>query len=206
MTQCFLPRVQPFQTFSLVHGRIAVQSINMNFCSGSRDCTFSPQIWAEIGQVPPKQVFRCYLARYCSQTTLGHIRSICVVSRWIGLRPFELNLQRESRELITSTQKSARNPTFAAKSGILLISFKIMLPDPDRTNSFDYFYPKMSRCEVDRTELTGCVEKSPLFFSKCRQNSTSTAQRQHLTIILKNKRSRPGYYQFARPPWSLGGL
>ena len=107
VTQCFLPRVQRFQTFTLVHRRIAVQSINMNFRSGSRECTFSTQIWAEIGHVPPKQVFRHYLASYCSQTTLGHIRSICVASRWIGLWSFELNLQRESRNCAIAAENGA---------------------------------------------------------------------------------------------------
>ena len=150
--------------------------VELNFPSGSRERTFSSQNWTRVGQVPQKQVFRYYLARYCSQTTVGHIHSICMASRWIVAWPFELNFLGVSRELAVSPQKSVQNPTFAAKCGIWLLSCEILLPAPDKTCSFAFLCLIVKRYAVDRTELADCVKKSPIFLLKWRQNPLSAAK------------------------------
>ena len=172
----------------------------MNHCSGSRERTFSSQNWARIGQVPQKQVFRHYLARYCFQTQLGHIQSICMASRWIGVWSFELNLRRELRELAISPQKSGQNTTFAAKCGIWLLSREILLPAPDRTYSFAFLGPIVKRHAVDRTEFIGSVKKSSVSSLKMTPESAKHRKKQYLAIMMQNKRSSPRYYAFIRHP------
>ena len=165
----------------------------MNFCSGSRELIFSSPNWARIGRVPQKQVFQYYLARYCPQTIVGHIQSICMASRWIGVWSFELNLLGVSRELTITPQKLGQNPTFAAKCGIWLISCEIILPDPGRTYSFAFLGPIVKRCLVDRTECTGSVKKSPVSSLKMAPESAKYRKKQYLAIMMQNKRSSPRY-------------
>ena len=148
----------------------------MNFCSGSRERTFSSQNWATISQVPQKQVFQYHLARYCSQTIVGRIHSICMVSRSIVAWSLELNLFSVPREITISPRKSGQNPTFAAKCGIWLLSREILLPAPGRTYSFAFLRSIVKRYAVDRFEFTCSVKKSPVFISKWRQNPPSTAK------------------------------
>ena len=171
----------------------------MNFPSGSRERTFSSQNWARIGQVPQKQVFQHHLARYCSQTPLGRIHSIFMASTWIVAWSFELNFLGVSRELAISPQKSGQNPTFAAKCGVWLLSREILLPAPDRTYSFAFLGPTVKRHAVDRTEFTCSVKKSPVSL-KMAPESAKCRKKQHLAIVMQNKRSSPRCYAFIRHP------
>ena len=157
----------------------------MNFCSGSRERTFSSRNWATISQVPQKQVFQYHLARYCSQTIVGRIHSICMVSRSIVAWSLELNLFSVPREITISPRKSGQNPTFAAKCGtcIWLLSCEILLPAPDKTCSFAFLCLIVKRYAVDRTELADCVKKSPVFLLKMAPESTNYRKNRDFLVI-----------------------
>lgn len=114
-------RVQPFQTLCLVYGWITVWSIELDWLTGSRECTLFSKNRARIGQVPQKQVFRCYLPRQCFQTGAGRIQSISVLPGWIGVRSIELNLQHGSRDCAYTVENGARIRHLGCKSSIWLI-------------------------------------------------------------------------------------